>query len=76
MVFCTCLHCLDLTCCLQVMDRVIEEVLNLGLSSEFVIDQIKITQENGELCVAYPDRADLRGLEAIANVRRETAKST
>jgi hypothetical protein len=56
------------------MDRVIDEMLNLGICTELLIDQVKIVQENGELCVAYPDRTDLKALEGRVNLRREVCK--
>ncbi|KHN82072.1 Leucine-rich repeat-containing protein 47 [Toxocara canis] len=60
--------------CRQIMDRFIEEIANSGISTNLIVEQVKVYQQNGELLSAYPGKLDLR-LQSVS-VHRELISGT
>uniref|UniRef100_A0A0N5AGY7 B3_4 domain-containing protein n=1 Tax=Syphacia muris TaxID=451379 RepID=A0A0N5AGY7_9BILA len=50
----------DQAICRSVMDSLIEKALKIDLSSELIVEQLKVFQANGNLLVAYPSKLDLQ----------------
>ena len=66
--------------CKRIMDKLIYEMLALGLGTELngdsqaktlYVEQVKVVNEDGQLRVAYPDRLDL-DIKDVDVIRKQT----